>query len=589
MRRSLIALSLVFLPILMPVPVSATSLPRTPAMVPMYCGSLCAPAAPVIVAEAAGGGAATLQVPTAVAAGGGYITKAGAGSSALGILGFGGLSGWKLGLGELLPWRTRSQNPDGIPASTGNPGTQTITIDGARSRTGQGPGSVTFTVTIPPYNPNGRLTSLTVQATATNLPGGLSWQFGVECIGYEGSFHPEGPTGLASVGSTQTGTRSCANPGIAAARVSVADMAGEGIYRTIDIGRWSPDWDPNPRRYVQTTVDCTDANGNTSSITKTGPETTGTKEWSMPAVACPKGSVVTGVEADLSVDGSLMRIGAATMPASLAEMFAECTPGIDAGCWLELTKPNGDPAGLSDLEPKPQRDNLGCRYNGRPVPVEWCTPIIYPPIPDPPRTIVPVEGTDPPGQPLPNPDLDPPPNPTPTPTGPDPDPTPTPTPTPSAPPIDPRTEGEENVGCMHWTLGNFLTGKVVYQAVGCALQWAFVPRPEVVSQLMSEFRTDVQDTAPYVAIAGGTARLQGFASAVNGMGGGGCAGPTLDFRGVTIDPVNLCSPPQSTWAGWIKLATSASLVIFGVMRIVGVLAAAFGISVPWSKGSSEGE
>lgn len=531
-----------------------------PALLPMYCGSLCSPAAPTLVVEA-GGGVATVPVPTSVALSGGAVSKAAGGTAGLRILGrAGGWGSFLLGLGDLLGWTVENDDVD-LPPPTPTYGTQTVVLVG-KSRTGAGPGTYTFNVEVPTKSPT-KWTTASWTVTGTGVTGGLSYQFGIRCEGSE-TWFPPGPVGLSTYGQSDSGSRTCGSGvRITGLRVSVLDMNDQPVYKRVPIGDHDLDWDPTPQRYLQQTVICQDANGDQTPFTQSGPVTDSPSEFEMPAFSCPSGSIAVGVEADLIADGDTYPLGSSEIPQPYLDALGDCVGRAGQGeCVLSVEHLDGSATNAKDWKENPQKHR--CVYGGAVIAIEYCSPFREPKPDDPPDTVrVPVG--DP--EPVPQPELRPPPNPKPIP---DPEPEPGPGGTWDCPAMD-------NVG-----LGDVLTGRVLVLGIVCALQIVFVPDPVETQNATLYVRTRLEETAPYVAVVGGITRLQGLTAALQGMGGG-CSGPTMEFHGIQIEPVNLCDPPLKTYAGWLKAALSFFMIAVTVMRLTTSLASAFNIRMPWDK------
>lgn len=134
----------------------------------------------------------------------------------------------------------------------------------------------------------------------------------------------------------------------------------------------------------------------------------------------------------------------------------------------------------------------------------------------------------------------------------------------------PLPVGGAGGSCMDTWGDDFNPIDWVLTPVKCALQWAFVPRAEVVAQTQTAMAEAWEPT-----IMG---RLPGVVSMalVIPDGGSGCTGPLVQipihFGGADADyegyPLSACDEPMSTLAGWARLIGSALLIWWTGLGII---------------------
>lgn len=285
---------------------------------------------------------------------------------------------------------------------------------------------------------------------------------------------------------------------------------------------------------------------------------------------------------------------------ALASDYAECMPGTD-GCELKVRYRGGDctvgATGCVDWwtrrDARPQ--DYACLWGPYSVPLVTCSGLkhaytvgavadpdgadqrYYAPGTDVGSADQRLADPDPAPGPDPEPDPDPTatggasPTPTPTSTGADPSPTPTPVTDPNPGPPD---DGQCDIG---WSLGNVLNGTVVYQAVGCALVWAFVP-PDGFAAEVQTFR-DAWDGSGIGTWVGQQVNLPN--NAVAGLGGGGCGGPQwtigLGGRDYPFRPLDACHEPMASIAPVVKGIAGALVLIVGAKVVSDPVLQALGL------------
>lgn len=125
----------------------------------------------------------------------------------------------------------------------------------------------------------------------------------------------------------------------------------------------------------------------------------------------------------------------------------------------------------------------------------------------------------------------------------------------------------------------------VMKPVGCALESAFVPSPQVMQTQTTRIDTRFK-TVGFQRVA--TSWLSTFESV---GGGSGCSGPTITFsmRGVnqSLQPFSACAAPMSTVAGVSYAVSSIFIVLFGGLGIMRAIGAGFGFNFTMGRGGSE--
>jgi hypothetical protein len=122
--------------------------------------------------------------------------------------------------------------------------------------------------------------------------------------------------------------------------------------------------------------------------------------------------------------------------------------------------------------------------------------------------------------------------------------------------------GGEGGSCMDTWMDDLNPIDWVLTPVKCALQWAFVPRPEVAT----EVQTRMKDAWTKTIV--GRLPVVVADAVVIPDGGTGCSGPLVDipihFGSVNVDysgyPLSACDEPMATLAGWARLIGSALLI-----------------------------
>lgn len=122
----------------------------------------------------------------------------------------------------------------------------------------------------------------------------------------------------------------------------------------------------------------------------------------------------------------------------------------------------------------------------------------------------------------------------------------------------------------------------VMKPVGCALEAAFVPKPEVVTAQTTRLDNKIKNVG-FQRIS--TAWLSTFEAA---GGGSGCSGPTVNFsmNGVSqsMQPFQACTQPMATVAGVAYAVSAIAIVLFGGLGMIRAIGAGFGFNFTMGKG-----
>lgn len=112
----------------------------------------------------------------------------------------------------------------------------------------------------------------------------------------------------------------------------------------------------------------------------------------------------------------------------------------------------------------------------------------------------------------------------------------------------------------------------VYMPVKCALEWAFVPRAEKVTQVQTQLQLKV--TNSQVGRAAQVAAT--WAAVADATNPSGCAGPTISLNLMGIEysgnPLSACAEPAATLAFWSRIIigiTAVLAALFAVTRYIG--------------------
>lgn len=112
----------------------------------------------------------------------------------------------------------------------------------------------------------------------------------------------------------------------------------------------------------------------------------------------------------------------------------------------------------------------------------------------------------------------------------------------------------------------------VYLPVKCALEWAFVPRAEKVTQVQTQLQLKV--TNSQVGRAAQVAAT--WAAVADATNPSGCAGPTISLNLMGIEysgnPLSACAEPAATLAFWSRIIIGITVVLaalFAVTRYIG--------------------
>ena len=156
--------------------------------------------------------------------------------------------------------------------------------------------------------------------------------------------------------------------------------------------------------------------------------------------------------------------------------------------------------------------------------------------------------------------------------------------------VDPGTDPGPSESFCGFSFGDLLSGLIVFKAVGCAMDWAFVPSDGFmetqVQTVTSSWNTSSVGTFTNAAVA----VPLGLASI--GSVDGGCAGPTFTVPlvdpPVTVQPLNACDEPMATVAMWVRIVSTVVIVIMGVLFVAYPILRAFGMP-QLRQGGSDGD
>jgi hypothetical protein len=293
----------------------------------------------------------------------------------------------------------------------------------------------------------------------------------------------------------------------------------------------------------------------------------------LPQRLCPNGERLQSVKVTLRVltDSSLDKVLIdVVIPKYLQELVPKrCLEVGTDDCTLDLRANGksvvGNPAHAA-WETQPKGNEYTCHYGGRLVDIKFCrakygsNPRVKEPVP--------IDEPLPTKEPLPYPE-----------TAPPFDPVPVPEPTP----------GPGSDSCMRWSLGDILTGVIVFRAVGCAVEWAFVPPPGTFEATQAAMSASAQASGPMVFLAEVGAIVGDTSDGLAGMMQGNCLGPSVTLPNYEdpIRPLNACDPPVSTVAGWTRLGSTIVFAALGLLAAARIVLASLNIATPWGKSDTE--
>lgn len=338
---------------------------------------------------------------------------------------------------------------------------------------------------------------------------------------------------------------------------------------------------------LRSTVECKDTAGDTRLLSLVGlvSYTIGVavgQALGFPEAKCDDGEIAIGGELEVSHDGgtSWTKVGEAAAPEVITDLPVEyplCfSPG--AGCKLTLWKitPDGvefcgsigqNCAGWNQTPLDLVESMYQCRYGTYVINLRYCSAYR-----DPSVGILP--NVDEEGNPLP---ID-----APLPGSGGGNPSYVVDPVTGEQVLAPAPEDYENpAGCWPTGWGVVNPFAWVYMPVRCVIEWAFVPRTEVVQAVGLQVRTAWSDTS----LAQPAAVVESWAASLPAGLEGSCLGPVLDlndpalaeygFSG-TYYPLQACDEPLATIAAIARVVLSGSIMLAAAYAIVRYLAATFG-------------
>lgn len=385
-------------------------------------------------------------------------------------------------------------------------------------------------------------------------------------------------TKLSSGGSSAWTPSTMQTSCVKSLQVRVPELWSFTAPNSVTVEQWSPWFDvpipgtPAQAMYtLETQLDCT---GSGTHVYTSAPFASAPLEGVvLPERLCPAPEHVTGVRIWLRVDGSpaldrkLLDI---TVPDYVQKVVPDNCLETGAECELDLRRDGQSITGnATEANWESKAGDYTCHYGGRQVALEFCR-AAYGATP---RNQEGVETT---------------PVPTPIPV-----PFPYPAPAPPFPELgDPITEpgvepGTDANSCLRWSLGDILTGVIVFRAAACAMEWAFAPTPGTWQATQSVMQGAWTSSGPAVFYYQGANILGDTADELGDMMNGNCSGPAVTLPNYgEIRPLNACNEPVATVAAWTRLGSTVLFAAWGVMTSIRVVLGALNISVPWGKASS---
>jgi len=141
-------------------------------------------------------------------------------------------------------------------------------------------------------------------------------------------------------------------------------------------------------------------------------------------------------------------------------------------------------------------------------------------------------------------------------------------------------------------LADLLSGDVMFKAVGCALSWAFVPRPAVTEAALNEGVEAWKTSKVGKLASAGLAVPLGIAAW--GTAESDCVGPVItvplgEFE-QEVAFLNSCAEPMKTVAVWVKRMTTIFMVIGGVIFVINPILLGLKLHhMPFSSNDDDGQ
>lgn len=516
-------------------------------------------------------------VPAAQAARGGYYaTYGGSGLSGEAV---GGAAGLALGSsiwGALKWWGDDEQLPGPLPFAPAVTGKSFFLVRGA--------GTATMDWGYTLTGSEGHWTSISLPYSVTRVVG-ASTNITATLL-YKCGTNPDWQIAsgvAASYTGPKTGTLGGAcGSGFQALKLANTGGASTGAVLAEQIIPVTAE--PDPLRWAVRTIDCVNGSGDHITITSESAKSVSAQEgWQVPGGQCPAGYVAVSDSTVLHTQGyPEVPIQTVTVPQTLLTDMGgtdgHCIGSAGVGdCKVEIRHLRAD--GRTDDEPVPRdwakrADNYACMYGGRVIAREFCLPYSPEVAPKSDTELVPapVENPQALGTPVADPVMNPVPPPTPAP----------------VPPWQPETEADTQAfECpgIDMSIKAFLTGKVVFQAVSCAITWTFVPSPTAVQASLDAVRQAWSQSGPMTTVSSARAAVEGITD--GGAGGGtGCAEFEMPVHGQR--PVaDLCGMGMQGASNAVRNVSGIVIGIAAVLAAIALVLGAFGMRTPWGGGGDD--
>lgn len=430
--------------------------------------------------------------------------------------------------------------PSGTPTSVtlgGSGNASSVSFSATYSRTDQGDYGCKVEVL---YRPSGQSMPSTFAALGSAETAGTAARYTVRSYGFGNGNHCTSSAATFSAAAAGRGSINSAwvivGVGIQTWNFTSGIVAQYSSWWAMDAAAPS-----NPNRYVQQTITCTNSSGGTSTVTNS----TGAIPWSpgdMVTVAgmmCPAGTRLTSWQADVKTSGAAdTTLGSNT---SVSHPSAGCDYVGGTLCTARVTHRVTSSTGTSwetchvaggacaQWWTDPARDtNYRCEYGAGSV---WTVVGIG---------VCSIFRNSFPADPVTNP----------------------PTVDPAVPPTVGRNPGDCD---MSWS--DVLSGAIVFKAVSCALQWAFVPSPDTLTAVQTQVSTAWDGTAPAVVIGAVSDVYEPFRGLADASSSPDCNGPEVDWEWGYLDHAH----PFATCDGLPKTMSDYFRPILGAVVLLGAL------------------